>query len=631
MAFNSISLEEVHHSVPISSYKNKWNRLFAFFGPAYLVSVGYMDPGNWATDLQGGAQFGYRLIWILLVSNLIAVLLQNLSARLGIVQRVDLAQASRLYYPSWLNGCLYILAELAIAACDLAEVLGMALGLYLLLGLPLFWGIAITILDTFIILWLQKWGIRTLEVIIISLIFIIGFSFVIELFLAKPNWTHVGYGFIPTSLNSGALYIAIGIVGATVMPHNLYLHSALVQSRKIQKDNKSILQAIKYNKIDTGIALNLAFFVNAAILILAASVFFTRGHQEVASIKDAHKLLAPLIGSRIAPIIFAIALIASGQSSTITGTLAGQVVMEGYIQLRLNPWIRRLITRLLAVIPALLVVELMGENKIDALLVLSQVILSLQLSFAVVPLIHFVSKKKRMGQFAISLPVKCIAWVVAFLLAYLNFKLVFEQSMIWMHQDIFLIWKLLIVFFSIFFAVLLFITFLFPIIQKDKKDKVVPYPHVDHSKEQLLKDSINDVLLPKKIAIAVDLGKNTQELIMKAISRGNKETEFVLIHVVESASTFYLQDQVDDNESREDIKQLDQYVAQITELGFKAMSVLGYAKREKEIIRITQEYQVDLLIMAASKHNKWKDYILGDTIDNLRHQLSIPILTFSFG
>ncbi|MBC7587116.1 MAG: Nramp family divalent metal transporter, partial [Chitinophagaceae bacterium] len=414
------SLSDVHETVDTTKPRKGIKRFLAYIGPAYLVSVGYMDPGNWATDLQGGAQFGYKLIWVLLMSNLMALLLQGLSARLGIVRRRDLAQANRETYPPLVNFCLYVMAEIAIAACDLAEVLGMALGIHLLTGLPLIWGVGITVLDTFLLLWLQRFGIRKLEAFIIALVLVIGVSFLIEIFLVKPVLADVMTGFIPTKLNKEALYIAVGIIGATVMPHNLYLHSALVQTRKIGNDKASIKKAIKYNLIDSTIALNAAFFVNAAILILAASAFFATGNTGVAKIEDAHKLLAPLLGSKMAPILFAVALIAAGQSSTVTGTLAGQIVMEGYLKIRINPLLRRLITRLIAIIPAVLVILIYGDSKVDALLVFSQVILSVQLGFAVIPLIHFVSDKKEMGEFAIKPLTKIAAWLVAGILIYLN-------------------------------------------------------------------------------------------------------------------------------------------------------------------------------------------------------------------
>jgi manganese transport protein len=357
------SLSEVHQTVDTTSLRRPgWRRILSFFGPAYLVSVGYMDPGNWATDLAGGSQFGYKLIWVLLMSNLMALLLQSLSARLGIVRGRDLAQANRETYPRYINYALYGLAEIAIAATDLAEILGMAIGLQLLTGIPLIWGVLITVLDTFLFLLLQRLGMRKMEAFIVALIAIIGVSFLIEIILAKPNLAEVATGFIPSIPSNTALYIAIGIIGATVMPHNLYLHSALVQTRKIKRDHEGIKKAIKLNVVDSAIALNLAFFVNAAILVLAATVFFKTGRTDVAEIKTAHELLQPMLGTKLAPILFAIALIASGQSSTITGTLAGQIVMEGYLNLRIRPWIRRLLTRLIAIIPALIVINKFGED-----------------------------------------------------------------------------------------------------------------------------------------------------------------------------------------------------------------------------------------------------------------------------
>src|SRR5665647_1122757 len=405
------SLSEIHGS--IDTKKNiGWRKIFSFLGPAYLISVGYMDPGNWATDLQGGSKFGYSLIWVLLMSNLMALLLQGLSARLGIVRGRDLAQANREAYPKFLNLVLYGLAEIAIAACDLAEVLGMAIGIQLLTGLPLIWGVCITVLDTFLLLYLQKLGMKKMEAFIITLVAIIAGAFLIQMIMAKPDLAEIATGFIPRIPNNEALYIAIVIIGATVMPHNLYLHSALVQTRKIERTEQGIKQAIKYNRIDSAVALNIAFFVNASILIVAAAVFFKTGNSQVAEISEAYRLLPGFLGN-LAPKLFAIALIAAGQSSTITGTLAGQIVMEGYLSLRINPWVRRLITRLLAIIPALIVILIYGDKQIDSLLILSQVILSLQLGFAIIPLIHFVSDKTTMGIFVINPITKFFAWLVA--------------------------------------------------------------------------------------------------------------------------------------------------------------------------------------------------------------------------
>jgi manganese transport protein len=468
------SLSEVHETVDTTLPRKGWKRILAYIGPAYLVSVGYMDPGNWATDLQGGAKFGYQLIWVLLMSNLMALLLQSLSARLGIVRRRDLAQANRETYPPLVNFCLYILAELAIAACDLAEVLGMAIGIHLLTGLPILWGTVITVLDTFLFLFLQRWGIRKMEAFIIALVAIIGMSFLVQILIAQPAMGEVVGGLVPGFLNNGALYIAVGIIGATVMPHNLYLHSALVQTRKISPDKKGIKTAIKYNLIDSTVALNAAFLVNTAILVLAATVFYKTGNTEVAKIQDAHHLLEPLLGSALAPILFAVALIAAGQSSTITGTMAGQIVMEGYLHLRINPWLRRLLTRLIAIVPAVLVIVIYGDEKVDDLLIFSQVILSLQLGFAVIPLIHFVSDKTTMGDFAIGNKTKILSWLVAIILVFLNVNLVADETIALFHTDISWIAKAAIILVILLF-IWLFVTMTFYPLLNKKKEAVSRY------------------------------------------------------------------------------------------------------------------------------------------------------------
>jgi manganese transport protein len=401
-----------------------------------------------------------------------AILLQSLSARLGIVRRLDLAQANRETYPPFINFILYLLAELAIAATDLAEVLGMAIGIKLLTGMPLMYGTMITVFDTFLFLFLQRYGIRKMEAFILVLVATIGFSFLIQMFIAKPDLSYAIKGFIPSKLSPEALYIAIGIIGATVMPHNLYLHSALVQTRKIDRTSKGIRKSILYNFIDSAIALNAAFFVNASILILAATAFFSTGNTQVAKIEEAHSMLAPLLGSELAPILFAIALIAAGQSSTVTGTLAGQIVMEGYLKLRLNPWIRRLLTRLIAIIPAVLVIGIMGEEHVDALLIFSQVILSLQLGFAVIPLIHFVSDKTTMGEFVINWKVKTMAWIVASILVFLNGNLVvgFVTSFYNGSGNSFV--KLLLIALVLLFTALLIYIVVYPIFLKRHHEKV---------------------------------------------------------------------------------------------------------------------------------------------------------------
>lgn len=621
------SLDNLNESVSVQK-KAGWRKLLAFIGPAYLVSVGYMDPGNWATDLAGGAAFGYQLIWILLLSNLMAILLQSLSARLGIVRRLDLAQVNRESYPPFVNLTLYILAELAIAATDLAEVLGMAIGIKLLTGLPMMYGTLITVTDTFLFLFLQRYGIRKMEAFIILLVATIGFSFFIQLFIAKPNLSYAIQGFIPTKLSPEALYIAVGIIGATVMPHNLYLHSALVQTRKIDRNVEGIKKSIFYNFIDSAVALNAAFFVNAAILILAATAFYATGHKEVAKIEDAHALLAPLLGSKMAPILFAIALIAAGQSSTVTGTLAGQIVMEGYLKLRLNPWIRRLITRLVAIIPAVLVIGILGEGRVDALLIFSQVILSLQLGYAVIPLIHFVSDKSTMGEFAIGWKVKLISWVVASILVYLNGHLVYDFLISFLDSTNQILLKGIVIVLVIFFVgLLIYITF-YPWITKQGKNHNLDL-HGDLIELDWTK--ANPV---NRIAIAVDFSSSDKKLIKTAIDHAlikqphddNQVTEFIFIHIVESATANYLLEASDDIESRKDQERLDGYVTALFEKGYKSTTVLGYRNRVKEIVRIVQEKDAQLLVMGAHKHQGWKDYLFGETIESVRHKVSIPVL-----
>lgn len=614
------SLSEVHETVDTTLPRKGWKRILAYIGPAYLVSVGYMDPGNWATDLQGGAKFGYQLIWVLLMSNLMALLLQSLSARLGIVRRRDLAQANRETYPPLVNFCLYILAELAIAACDLAEVLGMAIGIHLLTGLPILWGTIITVLDTFLFLFLQRWGIRKMEAFIIALVAIIGMSFLVQILIAQPAMGEVVGGLVPGFLNDGALYIAVGIIGATVMPHNLYLHSALVQTRKISPDKKGIKTAIKYNLIDSTVALNAAFLVNTAILVLAATVFYKTGNTEVAKIQDAHHLLEPILGSALAPILFAVALIAAGQSSTITGTMAGQIVMEGYLHLRINPWLRRLLTRLIAIVPAVLVIVIYGDEKVDDLLIFSQVILSLQLGFAVIPLIHFVSDKTTMGDFAIGNKTKILSWLVAIILVFLNVNLVADETIALFHTDISWIAKAGIILVILLF-IWLFVTMTFyPLLNKKKKQLA----DMLYGEAVLLENlAINKV---QKIAVALDFTKADEKLIAHALAQGNTEVEYQLIHIVESVSARYSNYSSDDAETRKDTERLNSYVSQLIQKGYKATAMLGYTHRVKEIVRLVNESNAEMLIMGAHRHSGIKDYVFGETIEDVRHQLTIPVL-----
>ncbi len=614
------SLSEVHSSVSTNK-KSKWRRLLAFLGPAYLVSVGYMDPGNWATDIAGGSQFGYKLIWVLLMSNLIALLLQSLSTRLGIVKGLDLAQASKAAYPSWANIPLYILAEISIAACDLAEIVGMAIGLNLLFGLPLIWGISITAVDTILLLFLLKRGIRTMEIFIISLVFIIGVSFFVEMLIVTPVFADVLSGFAPSKLSGDSLYIAIGIIGATVMPHNLYLHSSLVQTRKIEKTFAGMKAAIRYNFIDTGIALNLAFLVNAAILILAAAAFHTNGMFEVAEIQDASELLRNLFGNA-APTFFAIALIAAGQSSTITGTLAGQIIMEGHLNLRIQPWLRRLITRLLAIAPAIFTILYFGEDALGSLLVLSQVVLSLQLGFAIIPLIHFNSNKKWMGAFTMKPWVKILAWLSALIIVYLNISLVVDEISGYIKSgevNTIVIYAVIIPIALACLALLIYV-FVHPFIIKDDNiTKVLP-----HGKAQAITDY--EPVLYKHIGITIDFSKNDQLVIQNALQQGNINSRYTLIHIVETAAARYLGDDVGDRESKLDEENLFVYQQQLEANGYSANYKIGFGNTAQSIAEIVSESEMDFLVMGAHGHKGIKDLIFGTTVDAVRHKINVPVL-----
>ncbi|PYL49044.1 MAG: divalent metal cation transporter [Verrucomicrobia bacterium] len=428
----SPSLPESHRTIAISPGAGFWRKLLAFSGPGYLVAVGYMDPGNWATDLAGGSGFGYALLSIILLSNLMAILLQALCARLGIATQRDLAQACRDHYSAPVSLALWVICELAICACDLAEVIGSAIALNLLFKIPLVFGVCITALDVLAVLYLQNKGFRYIEALVFTLIITIGGCFAAELVFSKPSLTGILFGFVPGPrivTNQGMLYVSIGILGATVMPHNLYLHSSVVQTRKFEQTPAGKREAIKFATIDSTGALMFALFINAAILILAAAAFHWSGHQDVADIRDAYKLLSPLLGVSIASGVFAVALLASGQNSTLTGTLAGQIVMEGFLNIRIKPWLRRLITRLIAIVPAVLVIGFAGESKTTELLVASQVVLSMQLGFAVWPLMRFTSEKKKLGEFTNKPWLKILGWTTALIIIALNVKLLFDIFM----------------------------------------------------------------------------------------------------------------------------------------------------------------------------------------------------------
>jgi manganese transport protein len=428
------SLSEVHRSLVVPSSAGFFRKLFAFAGPGFLVAVGYMDPGNWATDLAGGSKYNFALLSVIMMSNLMAILLQALSLKLGIVTGRDLAQACRDHYSRPVSFFLWVICELAIAACDLAEIIGSAIALNLLFGMPLLVGVCITGLDVLIVLFLQNKGFRYIEALVIALIFVIGGCFAWELVVSHPDLLGIAKGFVPSSkiiTDPGMLYIAIGILGATVMPHNLYLHSSIVQTRRYELSAAGKREAIKFATIDSTLALMFALFINAAILIVSAATFYTRGRNDVAEIQDAYKLLSPLLGVTGASTLFALALLASGQNSTLTGTLAGQIVMEGFLNIRIRPWLRRLITRAIAIIPAIIVTIISGEKGTTNLLVLSQVVLSLQLSFAVFPLVLFTSDKLKMGEFVNGLTLKCLAWFIAVVIASLNAWLLVQTFRSW--------------------------------------------------------------------------------------------------------------------------------------------------------------------------------------------------------
>jgi manganese transport protein len=425
LSTESPSLPEAHRTVTVPKGIGFWRKMLAFSGPGYLVAVGYMDPGNWATDLAGGSQFGYALLSVILISNFMAILLQSLCARLGIATGRDLAQACRDHYSPPVSFGLWIMCEIAICACDLAEVIGSAIALNLLFGIPLIWGVCITMLDVLAVMFLQNKGFRYIEALIVTLILTIGGCFIAEIIFSRPDVKAVMGGFVPTFeiiRNPQMLYVAIGILGATVMPHNLYLHSSIVQTRRFDQTSEGKHEAIKFATLDSSFALMFALFINAAILIVAAATFHAQGKHDVAEIQDAHKLLSPMLGVTFASTLFAVALLASGQNSTLTGTLAGQIVMEGFLNLRLRPWLRRLITRAIAIVPAVICTAIYGESGTAKLLVFSQVVLSLQLSFAVIPLVLFTSDKKKMGEFVAPRWLIILAWLTAGIIVVLNLK-----------------------------------------------------------------------------------------------------------------------------------------------------------------------------------------------------------------
>lgn len=624
---------EINASVAVPKTPSFWRRLFAFVGPAYLVSVGYMDPGNWATDIAAGSRLGYALLWVLLMSNLMAVLLQSLSARLGIVTGMDLAQACRAMFDRRVSWALWILAEIAIAACDLAEILGSAIGLQLLFGLPLLVGVVVTALDTFLLLFLHSRGVRMMEAFIVVLVTTIGASMAVEVVLAKPVWGDIAGGFVPSLPGEGALFLAIGILGATVMPHNLYLHSALVQSRRISHTPSGIRSGVRFNTIDSVVALNGAFFVNAALLVLAAATFHTSGLHEVADIGEAHRLLEPILGSTVAPIAFAVALIAAGQSSTITGTLAGQIVMEGFVQLRLRPIVRRLATRAVAMVPAVAAIVFAGESSAGFLLVLSQVVLSLQLSFAVVPLVHLVSDRRWMGQYAIRPLTQAAAWLAAGVIAVLNLKLAAESIGGFLQAAggwAWLVW-LTAVPLAVGLVLLLGHVTVVPALARVRGLPTPAYLNV-HGPSSM--PPLAPPRQPRRVAVAVDFSAADGAVLSHAVSLtqgAGRGARVRLLHVVESGGARLMGGDLQDSEARADQARLEMYVDELAEHGVEADYDLGFGEPVGELARLAEEYGPDLVVLGSHGHGGLTDFVLGTTVERLRHRVRVPVLVVPIG
>ncbi|WP_321474845.1 Nramp family divalent metal transporter [uncultured Paludibaculum sp.] len=599
------SLSEVHSSVA-TAHPSIWRRMFAFAGPAYLVSVGYMDPGNWATDLEGGARFGYQLLWVLVLSNAMAILLQTLSARLGIVTGRDLAQACREAYPKQVSNVLWVLCEIAIAACDLAELLGAAIGLSLLFKLPLIVGVLLSTLDTLLVLWFNRYGIRMLESIILAFVSIIGACFLFEVLLAKPSFHLMAQGLIPR-LNDQSLYVAIGILGATVMPHNLYLHSSLVQTRTIGKRDEDKRSACKYNLVDSVVALNGALLVNAAILIMAAATFFKNGIV-VTEIQQAHQLLAPLLGTTLAGGVFAVALICSGQSSTITGTMAGQIVMEGFLDFRMRPWLRRLITRSMAVIPAVITIAVTGEQGAYKLLILSQVVLSLQLPFAVIPLIRFTSDRRQMGNFTSPNWVKALAWTCTAIIISLNLWLAWTTLEKW---PTYLALPL-----SLGLIALLGWVAFAPF----RQGSAVKLP--DTSLE-LLKPPVYRTILVTLDHTRLD---RTALSHATALAKGHK-AKIHLLHVEEGVTSQVYGALAETAEVEKGRQYFSELRSSVEQLGLETeLTVVHAIDPKSAIVRFSRECKPDLIVMGAHGHKGLKDLVFGATINEVRHAVGVPVL-----
>jgi manganese transport protein len=649
----------------------RWRRFLAFTGPALLVSVGYMDPGNWGTDLQAGSKYGHQLLWVLLLSNLMALLLQSLATRLGVVTGQDLAQACRESYGRATVVGLWLLTEIAIAATDLAEVIGTIIALNLLFGLPYLAGLAIAAADTFLLLALQRRGVRLLELLTLAMVAVIGGSFFVEIVLARPDWSAVMRGYVPAFDArdfGGSLYAAIAMLGATVMPHNLFLHSALVQTRAFPRTEGGKRSACRYNLFDSALALNVAFFINSAILILAATTFT----QEVKTLPEAHNLLGLLWGSTLASVLFAVALLASGQSSTLTGTLAGQVVMEGFVRLRIRPWVRRLLTRAVAIVPALLVLSLTGShteedrqetvaaavaplassNPLEAvvqtaaghdtwkvapvdkrlfqLLVLSQAVLSFQLPFAVIPLVQFTSDRGRMGAFASGAWLKGLAWLCAAGVLALNVVLIAMQTGEWVEAASEAGWNPLwvhgtLIPLSVALALFLGWVTVYPIWVRRVEAQL------GHGLQTIPQPGIQAPALAttpyRRIGVAVELSGGDDVVLSRAaeLARANG-APLVLVHVVEGPGAAYYGPATDDQESRTDRARMAELVGYLRREGLSAEGVLGFGNPPEELVRIAKQQGMDLLVLGTHGHRFLADLALGQTVSPVLHRLAIPVL-----
>jgi len=594
--------------------------MIAFAGPAYLISVGYMDPGNWASDIVGGASFGYKLLWVLVMSNLMAVLLQTLSARLGIVTGRDLAQACRESYPRSVNLALWFLCEIAIVACDLAEVLGAAIALKLLFHIPLLLGVALTSLDTLLVLGFQKAGIRYFEAFILALVVTIAGCFTIEIVLAKPDYLAVAAGLIPT-IDRNTLYVAVAMLGATVMPHNLYLHSALVQTRRIGRSAEEKRAACRFNLIDCVLALNGAMFVNGAILILAGTVFF-QAHKNVTEIEQAYELLTPLMGTVVAAKLFGVALLASGQSSTLTGTMAGQIVMEGFLNIRVRPWLRRLVTRALAIIPACVGIWLAGSQGTLQLLVLSQVVLNLQLPFAIIPLLQFTNDRNRMGEFASGWKIRAAGWVTAVIILGLNIWLAAQEIIEWGHKAgryAPLVWTLSVMV-CIGLLLLLGAVTLQPFRRDESKVSTLGV-------EQQTRDLVT-VQRYRRILVPLDHSQLDRLTLSHAAGIAQRDdARLYLLHVEEGVTSQMYGSESSTAEVEAGRMYLDRLVSALTAMNINVETAIRHGSRPRtEIVAYAREINADLLVMGAHGHRRLKDLIFGTTIDPVRHALKVPIL-----